>query len=628
MEVSELTKFPCQCGARLKAPAAAAGKRVKCPKCGQVNTVPAATRQEEAAGGGFDINSTLEALAKHERSAAAVEQPASSRGIRCANCGAMMSAEARLCTQCGYDTRTGRKLKAASAKQAAAAAAVRQVATGAGRFLLGTGLCAAGAVVGAVIWCVVAVATGYELGWIAWGLGGLAGLGMRLGYREENARAGAVATVIAVGGIFLGKILVFAFVIYAAVTGNTSNIEILRANVAINLADEWLDDQGIYMPDEREEKWPAALLAVQPRVAAMTDDQIRAKAEEYRALEEAAALSYGDDETSQTVYVLAQHHADRKADREGLGYADPKRRIYLRDEHKRFQDMTTEQLVEAKAEMEAWEGGGKWSEPGYAREYLIYHSVDETWMESDGISYGDLKGRTWDDLYTSAAANADEMTPEEQLAKAKEMDFAESLEIDRSVVAMHRAMLRDMDAGAQYAEDGDEAESEYWEEEFEKVKQLSPEELKAEADRIQAWEEGGKWQDARYVRYLVISETFDERWAEWSDREEAEKEDGGPPAGPEPDWTELYPQIAAEVDKLTTEQQLAAHKALEEKAERRSKAFIEELAAEQAAAEEQEMQEFKEEMTAGFFSVMFGPLDVLFFLFGAITAFRIASGGQ
>jgi uncharacterized paraquat-inducible protein A len=39
-EYSNTFRFYCRCGQRLKAPAAARGKRARCPKCGSECTVP------------------------------------------------------------------------------------------------------------------------------------------------------------------------------------------------------------------------------------------------------------------------------------------------------------------------------------------------------------------------------------------------------------------------------------------------------------------------------------------------------------------------------------------------------------------------------------------------------------
>ena len=69
------------------------------------------------------------------------------------------------------------------------------------------GACA-GAVLGAIIWAVVADHTGYEIGWIAWGLGVLVGFGAKFcGGGRSGAALGSICAVLALIAIFGGKML-------------------------------------------------------------------------------------------------------------------------------------------------------------------------------------------------------------------------------------------------------------------------------------------------------------------------------------------------------------------------------------------------------------------------------------
>ncbi len=67
-----------------------------------------------------------------------------------------------------------------------------------------------GAVIGGVIWGLIAIGTGYEIGWVAWGIGWLAGVGVVLfagGRRGVPLQMVAVAA--AVLGVLIGKYLTF-----------------------------------------------------------------------------------------------------------------------------------------------------------------------------------------------------------------------------------------------------------------------------------------------------------------------------------------------------------------------------------------------------------------------------------
>lgn len=628
MDVSELTKFPCRCGARLKAPAAAVGKRVKCPKCGAVNTVPATARQEEPAGG-LDINAALEALARQEQSAAAVEQPATSRGIRCANCGAVLSAEARLCTQCGYDIKTGRKLKAASAKQAAAASAVRQVASGAGRFLLGMVFCAGGAAIGAILWCVVAVATGYQLGFIAWILGGLAGLGMRLGYGNENARAGAVATLIAIGGIFLAKILVFVFlvaVIAAKVAASTPTTELDEPReMLIKLqSSKELMEKDITRPAELGRIAAEIRASVRAKVTEMSDDEVRAQLKKFGVI--VPGPEPVEEELDGRVVRLAEHHAKLRADREGVGYGDPRRIEYRREELNRFKAMNAEELAAAKAELEYWEDGGKWREPGYARDYLTYYLIDKALATDEtyqDVSRTDLHGPLWNGLYFSARAEVERIPAEEQREKAKELDKFQRVQGSRSAVAFHRAMLRTLEEGLDYP--AEKAPDELYNEELAKLKDMSEDDLFAEARRVEAWNDGDKWNDERFVRNRLIHGLCTVERDERDAQQEGEGGAGGGSAGDQQQWASLRAAAVAKVDPMTHEERRAELERVQAQEKRLAEAR---MARQQPDEPRAESEEEAVGAVSAFFAATFSIFDLIFFFLGAVTAFRIASGGM
>jgi len=88
-------KVSCQCGKKLTAKDALAGKRVKCPGCGAPLQVPPAP----TTAGGDGISQLLDDVGLR----AGV--------VRCPGCGAEMAEEAVLCVMCGFDLRRGHRLK-------------------------------------------------------------------------------------------------------------------------------------------------------------------------------------------------------------------------------------------------------------------------------------------------------------------------------------------------------------------------------------------------------------------------------------------------------------------------------------------------------------------------------------
>ena len=71
-----------------------------------------------------------------------------------------------------------------------------------------------GAVIGAGIWAVVTAVTGYEVGIIAWALGGLVGLGGKLA-GGRGIGAGILCAVLTLGGIMLGKVFAVNYIVKA-----------------------------------------------------------------------------------------------------------------------------------------------------------------------------------------------------------------------------------------------------------------------------------------------------------------------------------------------------------------------------------------------------------------------------
>ncbi|UCG89211.1 MAG: hypothetical protein JSW71_12000 [Gemmatimonadota bacterium] len=60
--------------------------------------------------------------------------------------------------------------------------------------------------IGALIWAGIAYFTGYELGWIAWAVGGMVGFGVLVGSaRERTNSAGVIAVVVAMAALLGGK---------------------------------------------------------------------------------------------------------------------------------------------------------------------------------------------------------------------------------------------------------------------------------------------------------------------------------------------------------------------------------------------------------------------------------------
>ncbi len=110
--------FQCACGRRLKAKDESAGKRVRCPACGQVTTVTASPAQAPAPADDLApcrvVAEAAEAPAADggelclDAATDAPEEELGGDGKRCPECHVAVPQNSVLCTTCGYDFRTGK----------------------------------------------------------------------------------------------------------------------------------------------------------------------------------------------------------------------------------------------------------------------------------------------------------------------------------------------------------------------------------------------------------------------------------------------------------------------------------------------------------------------------------------
>ena len=114
------------------------------------------------------------------------------------------------------------------------------------------GAAIAGGVIGALIWGAISHFTGYEVGYVAWGIGGLVGwlatVAGGSGFTTAAA-AGAIALVSIAGG----KLLATKFAIDAS-----------RAELAAELesaADEFLIESGLFYDLSSEDEYPEFMIA-------------------------------------------------------------------------------------------------------------------------------------------------------------------------------------------------------------------------------------------------------------------------------------------------------------------------------------------------------------------------------
>jgi hypothetical protein len=148
-----------------------------------------------------------------------------------------------------------------------------------------------GAVVGALIWYGIAKSTGYEIGYVAWVVGILAGFGMHLGVRAESGIAGGLAALIAFCGILGGKMLVVAWVIFPLMAQESkqeskrleNDIEMQREEMVDIKSQQILAERSLNPEKLSEEQEEQIQQEAEKRVDKMKDAEVRSQYKAWKA---------------------------------------------------------------------------------------------------------------------------------------------------------------------------------------------------------------------------------------------------------------------------------------------------------------------------------------------------------
>ncbi len=138
------------------------------------------------------------------------------------------------------------------------------------------------ALVGGFLWAVIVVATGYEVGWVAWAVGGLVGFTMLKVAGAPSRGLGVRAAVLAVVGLLIGKWLIVEIGARTQLRDEiAANPELLQQAVFVDM----IENEGL-PPDltasieelGEEEELPDSVVAriqevVDERIAAMDEDE-------------------------------------------------------------------------------------------------------------------------------------------------------------------------------------------------------------------------------------------------------------------------------------------------------------------------------------------------------------------
>ncbi len=175
----EKIKLCCaECGAKVRTAPKMAGKMFRCPKCGETarfEPVQPPTQPE-------------------------APQPLSDSSA-CPSCQAVVEADDVICTRCGHNLKLGFNVKTIDRAQVAE------------RFGIALGVGTLAAFLAGALWAGIVVITKTQIGWVAIGVGFIAGIGIAMTTTERGPRITAAAGGTAVAGILIGKILMVSWAI-------------------------------------------------------------------------------------------------------------------------------------------------------------------------------------------------------------------------------------------------------------------------------------------------------------------------------------------------------------------------------------------------------------------------------
>jgi hypothetical protein len=269
--------FACDsCAQRYRVKEEFAGKTTTCKKCGASMTVPTPTPVLP------EPIDELGSLLDEELGQAGSPKPqAAPTSAPCPSCNTPLPAGALLCVQCGYDLVEG---KARVSERPDAAKKSKTFGGGvlAASLVRGIAISGVGAVLGAVVWAIVAVFTEHEFVWIAWAVGGAAGGGMAAGCDEKSRGMvpGVVAAGLSLAGIVLGKLLILVWFLYPLIAGHPEDFAFKREALAGHMAAQALQEQGIDAENASEAQFEKEQQAAAQSLEGLSDEEIDRRFEE------------------------------------------------------------------------------------------------------------------------------------------------------------------------------------------------------------------------------------------------------------------------------------------------------------------------------------------------------------
>jgi hypothetical protein len=233
---------------------------------------------------------------------------------RCPGCDEVMTAGSVLCTKCGYDKRTGQRRAVTRVAPEDEGKTKKRGKIGFASSLLRGTICSfIAAMVGAVIWAVLANLTRHEFGFVAWALGGLTGAGMAIAHDDDDGTfAGMIAGFMSIVGIVAAKIMIVVIMIGVIVAGAAAELKdpqkLERSLLALSMVEGKLKAKGINVEKATDAQAEAAMKEAQSEVEKLSDAEVKMRLEEHakQAQREARESETVDEQRVRLAIHVAQ----------------------------------------------------------------------------------------------------------------------------------------------------------------------------------------------------------------------------------------------------------------------------------------------------------------------------------
>lgn len=540
--------------------------------------------------------------------------------LRCPNCGAPLVSLSPHCPMCYFNlTSSGIELPARP---------IEPSQGGAAKFLLGCLFSGLGAFLAAIVWLFAAAATSKMLGFIAIALGILAGLGMNLGYRVRSNRAGITATLIALLGLVVTQVAIFSFFFYIVLTGDTHVSENKRRYLQFVRAREAMCEKSLPVDAGHQEAWEKALREAERETAALTEAEIEERW--YETVTQNELNDEWGDPTNEKRARLAHHRADRTIKLEGLAYSNPRRQKLIHAEFTAIKSWPDSKVETAVKQLEQWEKDGKWNDVDYVRAELARHFLDRAIEEkqdaqSPDEEYWYPKDDEWETMYKVAVEEASKLSEADRLAQLKSIEERSEREELCYDLVEHRTSVRAKLLGLSYADPKRDA---MYDEEMEKCRAMSPEQIESADSEIEQWHETGRFASPESIRCELIHAFMNE-----SNKDSfASDDDDKPvpitkqtPADREKEWQTKYAAAKSKVDEIPPERHAETLKELEENMD---KFYTEQNKKWQSKFDnkKQDDQRALFNLIRALVNTMVTPAIFLFNALGLVAAFSLARG--